>query len=206
MQSDQRQRRVLIFCLSGLGDVIMASPSIAALAAEPERFRLTLLTMFGSVAEYLREQAFTDDVRFVDFLGSAKAKVLRDVWRLRQERFDVSVLAYPHNRVEYNAVARFIADQFRAPRDGLRDHRCRHRLCNVDLARPRRSGHHARGGVGPRVPSRGSDFSRGGDRPEPYRDPAVTTMHVLVGALTLATAFWLTWLAHRDRVGGPAQP
>ncbi len=108
MQSDQRQRRVLIFCLSGLGDVIMASPSIAALAAEPERFRLTLLTMFGSVAEYLREQAFTDDVRFVDFLGSARARVLRDVWRLRQERFDVSVLAYPHNRVEYNAVARFI--------------------------------------------------------------------------------------------------
>ncbi|MGA7725431.1 MAG: COX15/CtaA family protein [Opitutaceae bacterium] len=39
-----------------------------------------------------------------------------------------------------------------------------------------------------------------------YRDPAVTTLHVLVGALTLATAFWLTWLAHRDRVEGPAQP
>jgi heme a synthase len=31
-----------------------------------------------------------------------------------------------------------------------------------------------------------------------YRDPAVTTGHVLVGALTLATTFWLTWRAHRD--------
>jgi cytochrome c oxidase assembly protein subunit 15 len=30
------------------------------------------------------------------------------------------------------------------------------------------------------------------------RDPLVTTGHVLVGALTLVTAFWLTWLAHRD--------
>jgi heme a synthase len=30
------------------------------------------------------------------------------------------------------------------------------------------------------------------------RDPAITTGHVLVGALILATAFWLTWLAHRD--------
>ncbi|MGO9610863.1 MAG: glycosyltransferase family 9 protein, partial [Verrucomicrobiia bacterium] len=113
----------MIFCLSGLGDVIMASPSIAALAAEPERFRLTLLTMFGSVAEYLREQAFTEDVRFVDFLGSARAKVLRDVWRLRQERFDVSVLAYPHNRVEYNAVARFIGARERI---GFRYQRQRH--------------------------------------------------------------------------------
>ena len=33
-----------------------------------------------------------------------------------------------------------------------------------------------------------------------YRAPAVTTGHVLVGALTLAATFWLTWLAHRDRI------
>jgi heme a synthase len=30
------------------------------------------------------------------------------------------------------------------------------------------------------------------------RDPVMTTGHVLVGAVTLATTFWLTWLAHRD--------
>jgi cytochrome c oxidase assembly protein subunit 15 len=34
------------------------------------------------------------------------------------------------------------------------------------------------------------------------RDPEITTAHVLVGALTLATAFWLTWLAHRDAIEG----
>jgi cytochrome c oxidase assembly protein subunit 15 len=32
------------------------------------------------------------------------------------------------------------------------------------------------------------------------RDPMVTTAHVLVGSLTLSTAFWLTWLAHRDSI------
>lgn len=30
------------------------------------------------------------------------------------------------------------------------------------------------------------------------RDPLITTAHVVVGAATLATAFWLTWRAHRD--------
>jgi cytochrome c oxidase assembly protein subunit 15 len=30
------------------------------------------------------------------------------------------------------------------------------------------------------------------------RTATMTTGHVLVGALTLATAFWLTWVAHRD--------
>jgi cytochrome c oxidase assembly protein subunit 15 len=31
-----------------------------------------------------------------------------------------------------------------------------------------------------------------------YRNPEITTGHVLVGAVTLVTAFWLTWMAHRD--------
>jgi cytochrome c oxidase assembly protein subunit 15 len=34
------------------------------------------------------------------------------------------------------------------------------------------------------------------------RSAAMTTGHVLVGAFTLATTFWLTWLAHRDVVEG----
>jgi cytochrome c oxidase assembly protein subunit 15 len=33
-----------------------------------------------------------------------------------------------------------------------------------------------------------------------YRAAAVTAGHVLVGALTLATTFWLTWVAHRDTI------
>jgi cytochrome c oxidase assembly protein subunit 15 len=36
-----------------------------------------------------------------------------------------------------------------------------------------------------------------------YRAVAVTTGHVLVGALTLVSAFWLTWVAHRDAVERP---
>lgn len=32
------------------------------------------------------------------------------------------------------------------------------------------------------------------------RTAAMTTGHVLVGALTLATTFWLTWTAHRDAI------
>ncbi len=36
------------------------------------------------------------------------------------------------------------------------------------------------------------------------RDPYITTAHVLVGALTLVTAFWLNWLAHRDEIEATA--
>jgi cytochrome c oxidase assembly protein subunit 15 len=36
------------------------------------------------------------------------------------------------------------------------------------------------------------------------RSAAVTTLHVLNGALTLATTFWLTWLAHRNAIEEPS--
>jgi cytochrome c oxidase assembly protein subunit 15 len=38
-----------------------------------------------------------------------------------------------------------------------------------------------------------------------YRAPLITTAHVLVGALTLATTFWITWVAHRDVIEIPTQ-
>ncbi|MDW8345259.1 MAG: glycosyltransferase family 9 protein [Verrucomicrobiae bacterium] len=117
-------QRVLIFCLSGLGDTVMASPAIAALAAERDRFHLTLLTMFPSVQEYLREQNFTDDVRFVDFLHASKTTLWWQVVALRRERFDVSVLPYPHNRFEYNMVAALIGARMRI---GFRYQKQRHR-------------------------------------------------------------------------------
>lgn len=34
------------------------------------------------------------------------------------------------------------------------------------------------------------------------RRPEMTTGHVVVGALTLAVTFWLTWVAHRDTIEG----
>ena len=36
------------------------------------------------------------------------------------------------------------------------------------------------------------------------RNPGITTAHVIVGALTLATTFWVTWCAHRDAFEAPA--
>jgi heme a synthase len=39
---------------------------------------------------------------------------------------------------------------------------------------------------------------------ETRRRPEMTTAHVVVGALTLAVTFWITWLAHRDSIEGHA--
>lgn len=36
------------------------------------------------------------------------------------------------------------------------------------------------------------------------RSATMTTAHVLLGAMTLATTFWLTWIAHRDQIEKPS--
>ncbi len=41
---------------------------------------------------------------------------------------------------------------------------------------------------------------------ESFRRAGVTTSHVVVGALLLATTFWATWLAHRDAIEGKPAP
>lgn len=87
----------------------MASPALAALAARREQFNLTLLAMFPSVTEYLRDQGFTDDVRLISFLGMSKRRIFAHALRLRREQFDASVIPYAMNRLGYNVLARVIA-------------------------------------------------------------------------------------------------
>jgi ADP-heptose:LPS heptosyltransferase len=106
-------KKALVFCLSGLGDALMASPALMALASRRAEFSLTLLTMFPMVRDYLREQPFTEDVRFLDFIKGGKPYVFRELWKLRREQFDISILPYPHNRIEYNGVSAFIGARCR---------------------------------------------------------------------------------------------
>ncbi|MEI6083863.1 MAG: glycosyltransferase family 9 protein [Verrucomicrobiota bacterium] len=64
--------------------------------------------MFPAVAEYLRDQQLTEDVRLIQFLDMPKLKILRNVWPLRRERFDVSIIPYAMNRLGYNFMSRVI--------------------------------------------------------------------------------------------------
>ncbi len=108
-----RPKRIMVFCLSGLGDAILASAALAALAARPDQFRLTLLTMFRSVKEYLDDQQFTPDVRLIQFLGMSKWNIFHHAWPLRKEQFDVSVLPYAMNRLGYNLMSRVVGARYR---------------------------------------------------------------------------------------------
>lgn len=110
---DRSPKRVIIFCLPGIGDAILFTPALALLRRALPQARITVLTMFKGTADLLETNRDVDEVRYFDFFHAGKRAGLRYVWALRQEGFDVSLMPFPSNRLEYNLVNRLVGRRWR---------------------------------------------------------------------------------------------
>jgi len=106
-------KSILIFCLPGIGDSLLATPAWRALKAAYPQAHVTAITMFPSAAAILRRCPFIDEVENYDFMNTKVVPALQYIWKLRRRRFDVTILTYPANRLEYNIVARLIGSPIR---------------------------------------------------------------------------------------------
>jgi heptosyltransferase-2 len=97
--------RILIIALSGIGDALMFSPALDVLRRRHPDARIDLLAMFRGVEEIYARNPAVDRVIFHRFLNSRLWSSLRVVWRLRRERYDVSIMVYPANRWPYNVIS-----------------------------------------------------------------------------------------------------
>jgi lipopolysaccharide heptosyltransferase II len=107
-------RRILVLCLPGIGDAILFTPALALLRRAFPEAHITALTMFRGAADVLETNPDVDEVRWFDFFNAGVQAGVRYVWRLRRERFDLSILGFPANRVEYNLVNAFVGRRWRA--------------------------------------------------------------------------------------------
>lgn len=98
-------KRVLVFCLPGIGDSLLATPALRALKRDWPDCDITALTMFQGAKELLERFSFIDRVVHFDLPKEGAARSLRFALGLRRERFDISLLTYPANRLEYNLLA-----------------------------------------------------------------------------------------------------
>ena len=75
-----------------------------------------------------------DEVLHFDFMHESKLKAWRFVMGLRRRRFDATILGYPSNRLEYNAIARLVGSPLRVGhRYNHLDMRCGNCLNNVTV-------------------------------------------------------------------------
>ena len=84
---DGLPRRIIVFCLPGIGDAILFTPALALLRRAFPQTHITALTMFRGSADVLQANLHLDEVRSFDFFNAGVVSSLRYVWRLRREGY-----------------------------------------------------------------------------------------------------------------------
>ena len=97
--------KILVLCLPGLGDTLMATPMVRLLRMKYPDAHIKALVMYKSSYDVLEGNPNLDEVILWEFLNEGSLKSLKFMFRLRQERFDVSIIAFPANRLQYNMVS-----------------------------------------------------------------------------------------------------
>ncbi len=96
--------RILINALSGIGDAVMFSPALSLLKKHLPESVIDMAVMFKPVQELFKDNPHINNIYFIDFLKQSKFKSLKETFRLRKNKYDVSINVYPSNRREYNFI------------------------------------------------------------------------------------------------------
>lgn len=119
-------RRILVLALGGIGDTVLAFAAFRDLRRACPNDHLTALAMWPQAAELLADLRLFDEVHQHNFQTDRLHRSLRQTWRLRRERFDVSLLAFPTNRFQYNLLAGMLGARERWGHRYLRGHDLTH--------------------------------------------------------------------------------
>lgn len=101
-------RRILVLCLGGIGDTVLAFSALRDLRRACPEDHLTALTMWPQSKDLLEDLGIFDEVLQHNFQKERYWRSLRTALELRRRCFDVSILAFPANRCEYNIVSRIL--------------------------------------------------------------------------------------------------
>lgn len=97
--------KILINALSGNGDALMFSPTMRILKERIPYVQIDMLAMYKSVKEMYSYSPYLNNIYFIDFLHQSKIKSLKEIRKIRKNKYDVSINTYPSNRLEYNVLS-----------------------------------------------------------------------------------------------------
>ncbi len=100
----QAVRKILVLCLPGIGDTLLFTPALRLLREHFPQAQIWVLVMFKGSREILERNPHIDRILLWEFLREGATRSLRFLLGLRRFRFDISIMAYPANRIEYSLV------------------------------------------------------------------------------------------------------
>ena len=108
---------ILVISLAGIGDTLFTTPLIHELRANFPQARIDALVRWPGARDLLEGNPHLNSVHQKDFVKAPKTDVLKFLWRLRRQQYDVSINTHPQSRVHYRAVARLINARVRVSHD-----------------------------------------------------------------------------------------
>jgi len=96
--------KILVFCLPGIGDALMATPLISILRKEFPNAKIDVAVMFESVAYLFKNNNAVDEVTYLSIYDQNRLRGVFNILPLRKNKYDISFLAFPAFRREYHIV------------------------------------------------------------------------------------------------------
>ncbi|PWU18305.1 MAG: hypothetical protein C5B50_09530 [Verrucomicrobia bacterium] len=105
-------RKILVISLAGIGDTLFATPLIHELRANCRDATIDALVMWaGSLV--LQGNPHLNTVHQHNLIHAPKTHSLAFLWKLRGQKYDVSINTHPQSRIHYRIVARIINARLR---------------------------------------------------------------------------------------------
>lgn len=96
--------KIAVLCLPGIGDSLMATPMIRLLRKKFPKAQIDLICMFSGVAYCFRNNKNIDTIHKLSLYNAPLVNGILEILRLRKNRYDISLLAFPAYRREYHIV------------------------------------------------------------------------------------------------------
>ena len=99
--------KILLISLSGIGNTIIFTPTMKLIKEHLPDSEVTVLILNKTFEDLIDTSPYVDKIVSFDDAKSAIARV-RLVLSLRREKYDVSLIAFPSNRIQYNVLSYLI--------------------------------------------------------------------------------------------------
>jgi ADP-heptose:LPS heptosyltransferase len=100
--------KILIISLAGIGDTLFATPLIHELRLSFPQARIDALVLWAGAKDLLEGNPHLNTIWQRNLLKANNFASLQFLWRLRRQRYDISINTHPQSRIHYRAVARAI--------------------------------------------------------------------------------------------------
>ncbi len=99
---------ILVISLAGIGDTLFATPLIHELRANFPKARIDALVRWKGSKDVLEGNPHLNATHQRDLVKVGPTDALSFLWKLRAEKYDLSLNTHPQSRVLYRGVARFV--------------------------------------------------------------------------------------------------